>query len=194
MEQSIPEQPLLAIVFASPHPSGYTAKLLQEFLNCLPSSYRFAIVDAYQKNAHPCTGCGLCEKVEGCQFHDLDGFDTLLREADALVVASPIYYNSFPSPMKAILDRMQRYFSARFSLGLKPPISKHKKAVLLLTCGSKGEQALPLVRSQLGMVFSTINAELVGEAVWENTDTVSIMDTGVQQQARLAAQALDGVD
>ena len=75
-----------------------------------------------------------------------------------------------PSPLKAIFDRMQRYFSARFYQNKKPPIKKAKNAVLLLTCGSNDERGPKIIITQVKMVFTILNAKLTGTIVWYDTD------------------------
>ena len=115
-------------------------------------------------------GCGFCEHKEGCVNSDFDQIDHLLRTCDYLVVASPVYNLSFPAPLKAIFDRTQRYFSARFVRGERPPIAKHKKAAMLLTCGADSRDGADIIRKQLKMIFTVLNTELAGEVLWKNTD------------------------
>ncbi len=157
------------VLYGSPRQDGFTAQMLQRFLEELQcSSYT---VDAYQRNIHPCTGCGYCERVQGCIYNDFDDIHVQLCSADYLIVASPVYNLSFPSPLKAVFDRMQRYFSARFAQGIRPPIAKHKQAAMLLTCGSKNSEGADIIRKQLNMIFTILNASLEQEVVWQNTDS-----------------------
>lgn len=149
--------------------------------------WRTAEVNAYELNAHPCTGCRACAKKEKCTYDDLDKFDKELRKCDLLVVASPVYNDSFPSPMKAILDRTQRYFEARFSLGLRQPIKKHRDAVLLLTMGREEDFPLEVTAHQLQRAFSVMNTTLTGCAVWDGTDLGRRNLGPAQQKARALA-------
>ena len=113
----------LLVLFGSPNGQGCTRKLLDSFLVRFRenNSWEITEINAYEENVHPCTGCKSCAKKEGCVFDDFDRIDKELRASDLLVVASPVYNCSFPSPLKAVLDRTQRYFEARFSLGIRPP-------------------------------------------------------------------------
>lgn len=158
------------VLFGSPHQDGATAELLQAFLKAVPQEIDWVLVNAYQKSIQPCLGCGCCEKKNGCVNSDFDEIDHLLRTCDFLVVATPVYNLSFPAPLKAILDRTQRYFSARFVRGERPPIAKHKRAVMLLTCGADSREGEEIIRKQLKMIFTVLNTELVGEVLWKNTD------------------------
>ena len=53
------------------------------------------IVDVARKNIHPCRGCGFCEKKGFCVIDDVDmskGIYSLLREAEIVVAASPVFF------------------------------------------------------------------------------------------------------
>jgi multimeric flavodoxin WrbA len=179
----------LLVLFASPHSHGYTSRLTQWFLHCFQqdNSWELELWDVFEKNPHPCTGCRVCAQQEGCSFSDLDDLDAALRESDLLVVASPVYNFSFPAPMKAVLDRTQRYFEARFSLGKQPPIKKHREAVLLLTMGSKEEFGVEVMTHQLRRAFTVMNTELTGCVVWSETDRGDLHRRQVQEQAEALA-------
>lgn len=159
------------ILFGSPHRRGFTGLLLEEYLQALGDHFHTEMVNAYDLKIEPCQGCGFCEKQDGCMIPDFTEIDQLLRTADLLLVATPIYYLGLPAPLKAILDRTQRYFSARFSLGLHPPIAKHKEAALLLTCGAESGDGADMISRQIKMAFTVLNATLREEILWAGTDT-----------------------
>ena len=168
---SDPKKKIL-VLFGSPHKEGFTRQLAESFLAPFRDSGEWEVEewDAYERQARPCLGCGACQKAEACALHDLDGWDRALRDSDFLAVAAPVYNASFPAPVKAMLDRTQRYFEARFALGKKPSIAKHREAALLLTMGSEDEFALEVCSHQLGRAFSVMNTSLTGQAVWAATD------------------------
>ena len=173
------------VVFGSPNQQGHTGTILSEFLRDFEAAedWHLTQFSAYDLNAHPCTGCKACAKKGQCVFKDLEDFDKKLRQCDLLVWASPIYNSSFPAPMKAILDRTQRYFESRFSLNIKLPIKKHRKAVLLLSMGSDDAFGIDVAHYQLKRAFSVMNTELVGCAVWRATDL------GVKNRAEALVEA-----
>lgn len=56
-------------------------------------------------NIHPCDGCGVCKK-ETCHIND--GMNELLLKvsaADAIIIASPVYYGGISGGLKCFLDR-----------------------------------------------------------------------------------------
>lgn len=164
------------VLFGSPKKDGFTMKMLQCFLNALPPGYDITFFSAYERKVAPCIACGLCEKEDACVYHDMDEMDRLLRTVDLLIVATPIYNLGFPSPLKAVLDRTQRYFSARFARGVKPPIEKQKESVLLLSCGADDTVGAQMMERQLKMIYTVINARLREVILWKNTDRDDKMD------------------
>ena len=53
-----------------------------------------------------CTACGACRQEEKCPIKD-DAFAvfTKMKEADAIILATPVYYGSASSLIKAMMDR-----------------------------------------------------------------------------------------
>lgn len=98
-------------------------------------------LDAFALSPLPCDDCRYCYRVDGCSKPDLKEFYTALEEADALALVTPVYNRSFPAPLKALLDRTQRYWAARFIRGIRPPITRPKQAFLLTAAGSGGDDA-----------------------------------------------------
>lgn len=184
-------KPVMLVLFSSPRKNGYTKKLLDSFLSVAKNEYDVRIIDCYKLMPKPCIHCGKCETADLCVFDDLDEYNTLLNEAEALVFASPVYNLSVPAPLKALIDRSQRYFSKRFSLGIKPPIKKHKKAILLLTCGSDDRSGFEIIEKQLSRMFTIINAELFGKVSIAETDKIKDTTECERQAYELAKSLAD---
>ena len=190
------EQKRVVLLFGSPHAKGATAKLLEVFLQTAESvgNVQISRFDAYRGNYHPCTACGFCQKQEACVFPDLNDFDAELRQADAIVVASPVYGLSFPAPLKAIMDRWQRYYEARFALGIRHSIRKPKTAVLLTAYGSTDADGVAIMQRQLELSFSVMNTTLLEVVAWPDTDHTGSdnLPPHIAEQARRAALAMLG--
>jgi multimeric flavodoxin WrbA len=159
----------ISVLFGSPHKNGYTSNLLNYFLSFLPDC-EISLINAYEKNVKPCIDCNVCKTVEKCFYNDMDDIDCLLRKCDIIVVASPVYNTSFPAPLKAILDRMQRYYRAKFDLKTVPPIKKEKTAVVLLTQGSSNDFTEENIKTQIEPLMSLLNAHKTEYLTLKNTD------------------------
>lgn len=159
------------IIFGSPHKNGFTANVLKNFLTSLNESYEFSFIDCYKKNVHSCIACEFCKLHDGCIYDDMDDIDRLLKTVDIIIFASPTYNSSVPSPMKAVFDRMQRYYHARFFRNIKPVIPKKKDGVLIMTCGSKDDFGTTVIKRQVKLVCSIINCNISKEIIVDQTDS-----------------------
>lgn len=175
---------VLALI-ASPRKTGYTAKLLGSMLREFPKGTNIEIVNLYELNPTPCNACGYCKACNGCSKKDLEEFFKKFETADVIVFATPIYFMGVPAPMKALIDRFQRYFEARFRRNTKTPIEKHRKAALIVTSGADGEIGFEVIKHQLLQAFTVLNIEMCGSMLARNTDKCGIDKTDIEK-----AQAL----
>jgi len=165
----------LIIINGSPRKDGVCAEVAKQvktyFDDCEITEY-----SAYELSAAPCIACGYCEKNEGCSNNDLDGFFEDFEDADYVAVFSPVYNNFFPAPLKAITDRFQHYYSARFERGINPPIAKPKKAGLVITSGSTVKQTrinFDFMYNTLKQIFAVSNIDLKARYYIPGTDLKS---------------------
>ena len=92
------------------------------------------------------------------------------EQADYFVISTPVYNSGVPAPLKAIVDRFQRYYALRFSHGVKPPVAKPKKAALIITAGSKGE-GKDEIKAMFERQFTVLNTQLVSTVFFDGTDS-----------------------
>lgn len=172
-------------IMASPRKTGYTAKLLGSLLREFPKGTNIEIVNLYELNPIPCNACGYCKAGNGCSKKDLEDFFKKFETADVIVFATPIYFMGVPAPFKALLDRFQRYYEARFRRNMQNPIEKHRKAVLIVTSGSDGEIGYEVIKHQLLQAFTVLNIELCGTTLARNTDKCGVDNTDVDRARAL---------
>ena len=180
------------IIFASPHKNGPTAKLLDRFLSGLsPETWEVETLDVFKTAIRPCVACGVCKEKDGCVYPDLDAFDASFRACDLLIIASPVYNLSFPAQFKAVLDRFQRYFEARFTRGVRPVMEKKRSAVLLLTMGKGDAFAVEVCEKTLRQSFSILNVKLKTVLCLPDTDAGVAEDAPVFENARIKDIEID---
>ena len=64
-----------------------------------------------------CTECDDCYSLGECSTaDDMDIVYAALERADRIIIASPIFFMSFPSQLKAMIDRTQRYWALKYVL------------------------------------------------------------------------------
>jgi len=176
------------VLFGSPRNNGPTAKLLNSFLGSLPAGAKVEIYDCFKNSPAPCDDCRYCHYVEGCSYSDLDDFYGKLENANVLVFATPVYNLSFPAPLKAVIDRMQRYWSARFKQGIRPPIEIKKQAYLLTTCGCDSAEEGKMLEKQLKPVLTILNAKLAKSVHFTGADRQRPMDESIAAAMEAAKQ------
>lgn len=169
----------------SPRPKGNTVNLLSEFLSGFSKYDKIDLYNIFDIDPKACNDCGYCKNHCKCYYEDLDFFMDTLEAADTIIVASPIYNLTFPAPLKALYDRFQRYYNARFVQNKKPPINKPKKGGLLLTCGSSSYDGFNIAEKQTRLLFSILNTTLAIKFYVPNTDYKEISDSELKEVGML---------
>ncbi len=109
------------LINGSPHAEGCTYTALTEVASALNEAN--IGTEIFQIGTAPvrgCIGCGGCSGKGKCVFDD-DIVNRLIekaKEADGLVIGSPVHYASAGGAITAVLDRL--FFSASGSLSYKP--------------------------------------------------------------------------
>ncbi len=103
----------------SPRGAGNTAAALAEMKLIFDQEGIGAeIVQVGHLPIRGCIACGGCGKAGQCVFDDgVNEIADKFREADGLVVASPVYYASANATLTALLDRL--FYSTRFDKRMK---------------------------------------------------------------------------
>ena len=97
------------VVMGSPRRKGNSATLAQSVVAGAESAG--AEVESFYLHGmdiRPCDGCGTCRQdgSSGCIIDDdMQGLYPKLRQTDALVIASPIYYFTVSAQTKVFIDR-----------------------------------------------------------------------------------------
>jgi multimeric flavodoxin WrbA len=161
------------ILTGSPRKGGVSTKMAGIFAEKWKNAAQgneTATINAYRAAVRPCIHCGGCQKAASCVFDDYAAIDSAFKTVDVLVVASPVYGLGFPAPLKAVFDRTQQYFEAKFSRGVTQPIAKYKKGLLLTASGGGDPRSASFMEEELRLVFKIVNAELCGVVSVLNTD------------------------
>ncbi len=119
----------------SPRANGCTATALQEMAGVFEKEgIETEIIQVGNKDIRGCIACGRCGELGKCVFDDLvNEVAEKLRDADGMVIGSPVYYGSPNGTMIAFLDRLF------YSSGSVP---KHMKVgASVVTCRRGGNTA-----------------------------------------------------
>ncbi len=107
------------LINGSPRPNGCTAEALKEMIGVFESEgIECELLHVGSRPLRGCTNCGFCAKNEGCVFDDeVNRAAASFKEADGLVVGSPVYYASPNGTLISFLDRL--FYSTGFSKQMK---------------------------------------------------------------------------
>ena len=107
------------MINGSPRANGNTAIALDEMKKVFESEgVDVEVVQVGNKAVRGCIACGKCKEIGKCVFDDVvNELAARFKEADGLVVASPVYYASANATLIATLDRL--FYSSNFDKTMK---------------------------------------------------------------------------
>ena len=105
-----------------------------------------------------CQGCNHCKSAEECKIiDDLSGLLEDIREADAVVFGSPIYFYLFTGQFKLMEDRMYSFIDPVFKSRLRPG----KKAVIVTSQGNPDLSAFEKAADDFAGILKLLGFEVV---------------------------------
>jgi multimeric flavodoxin WrbA len=115
------------------------------------------------KKIEPCRECGNCERKGFCIIDDeMQDIYPLLRKADLVVMATPIFFYGATAQMKALIDRSQALWSRTYVYNLKDPGRKWRKGFLLAVGATKGKNLFEGVNLTAKYFFDAVGASFDG--------------------------------
>ena len=122
----------ILVLNGSPRPNGNTKGMVEAFREgAVSAGHQVDVADVCRMKIGGCLACEYCHTKghgECVQRDDMQKIYSLLKEAEMLVLASPIYYHGISGQLKCVVDR---FYSAAYPS--KPP--KLKKVAMILSSG-----------------------------------------------------------
>jgi len=156
---------------------------------------RTHVIQAAKKNVKPCIGCGFCEKNGFCITQDDDmkpEIYPLMREADVIVLASPIYFYNVTAQIKVLIDRSQALWSRKYKLNLTDPARNFRRGFLLSLGATKGKNLFEGVHLTAKYFFDAVAARYEGGLTYWRIENPGEMEKHptVQQEVKEAVNRL----
>jgi protein-tyrosine-phosphatase len=82
----------------------------------------------------------------------------LLRSADLVVAASPVYFYGLTAQLKGLIDRCQTLWSRKYKYQLKDPLASTRKGLLFSVAASRGRQLFDGIELTATYFFDAIDA------------------------------------
>lgn len=144
----------------SPRIEGNTDILLKEMLEPIrEAGHGIILFKLNFMNIKPCQDCGGCDKTGQCIINDdMAGIYSAIREADRIILASPIFFFGLSAQAKTMLDRCQSFWCEKYLLNRSISEGQYgRKGFLLLVGGMKKETGIQCAEATAKAFFRTIN-------------------------------------
>lgn len=171
MDRSSPSSPNVLGIAGSPRREGNSELLLDACLEGVRdaggSARKIVVADL---RIEPCRGCNECSTTGECVIDDdMAAIYPVLDASDAIVVATPVFFATVPSTLKAFYDRCQPYWARRYVMKQPAPETKRPGVLLVVRAGGDpfGHECAETTTKS---VFAVLGVALSDEIVVEGVD------------------------
>ena len=144
----------------SPRENGNTELLLREaFRGVEESGPAVQVFNLNKMNIMPCQNCGGCDETGVCIYEDdMTRIYEAIRNADRIILASPIFFFALSAQTKIMIDRCQAFWCGKYLLRKPIPEGPYgRKGLLLLVGGMKKEIGVQCAEATAKAFFRTIS-------------------------------------
>jgi len=157
----------IVVIVGSVRKNGNTEILAKAFVDGAKKNNNVEIISVADYKVNPCIGCNACFSREGnaCfQDDDMPKIYDILREADIIIIASPVYFYGISAQLKAIVDRLHTPLRNSFNV---------KKIGLLLVAGATLPTVFDSIELQYQLILDYFNLQDVGRV-----HAIGVIDRG----------------
>jgi multimeric flavodoxin WrbA len=149
-------------ISASPRQRSNSDLLLREVIAAAEAAgaeARYISLNDY--SIAPCAECGACSKTGRCRIDD--DYRKIMAEmlaADAIVVATPVFFMAVCAQCKLLIDRCQCLWSKKYIL--KEPVAAEnagRRGMVIAVGGSKSKKMFESVRLTMKYFFDALEVE-----------------------------------
>ncbi|AZR73665.1 hypothetical protein BBF96_09870 [Anoxybacter fermentans] len=165
----------LALI-GSPRKNGNSKKIVNQILKGIKSIKRdIEIHEIFlaKQNIQPCIACEGCHQRPGCIIRDdMQKLYPKFNQADLIIVASPVYFNSVSAQLKGMIDRCQAIWASKYILQNSIiDRKKYRLGIFVATAGNPEGiiEFEPSIRV-IDIFFKSINTRYYKNFFVANTD------------------------
>lgn len=158
-------------ISASPRRGGNSEALLDKVLEGAGASgLNTEKIILNEQKFLPCQECAGCRNTGRCVLDDaMQNIYAQLDAADIVILASPIFFGSLCAQLKAMIDRCQCCWTAKYILGYKGKGSA-KKGYLILTSTADKKRFFQNAESIVKNLFAVLDIEFKDRLYCPNVD------------------------
>ena len=149
----------------SPRKKGNTHFLLSSFMDAAEKlGAQTRTVEVTQKSIAACKELIVCEKKGYCPIDDDMKHEIypLIRQAEVVVIGTPIFFYNMTAQLKAMVDRCQTFWARKYVFKLKDPAQIMRRGFLLSVAATKGKTLFEGLELTTKYFFDAIDASYAG--------------------------------
>ncbi|MGE5579109.1 MAG: flavodoxin family protein [Bacillota bacterium] len=157
----------------SPRRNGNTRILLNAFVEeCASKGHELELIDLTNParwDINPCLGCDRCVSGRCIRNDSMQDLYPRIREADAIVLASPVYFYGLPAQVKAMIDRCQLFYNQKYRR--KEPVRTRPCKGFFISCGAThGAKLFDGAILTVKYWFDALDVQYAGDALFHGID------------------------
>ncbi len=160
-------------LLGSPRKKGNSDILLSMFMETLQENgVATEVIDVCRRDIQPCKEMTVCEKKGICPIDDDMSREIygLLRKADIVVAASPIFFYNVTAQLKAFIDRCQTLWARKYMLKLNDPGQATRQGFMLAVGATSGKQLFDGVHLTAKYFFDAVAAKYAGSLTYRGVE------------------------
>lgn len=157
----------------SPRKKSNTETLLKWFLEAAADRGADTLMfDVGRKRVEPCRELIVCEKKGYCPIDDDMKHEVypLLRRADVVVAATPIFFYNATAQLKALIDRSQTLWARKYRFRLQDPGDGMRRGFLLSVAATRGKTLFEGLELTARYFFDAVAASYDGSLTYRGIE------------------------
>ncbi|HWQ66414.1 MAG TPA: flavodoxin family protein [Methanospirillum sp.] len=142
----------------SPRTGGNTATLVARALEgAKASGAETELISLPSLTISGCQGCKYCKTHETCRINDdMQDLYKKIREADAIIFGTPVYFAQMSGQMKIFIDRLYALIDSEYM----PLIAPGKKAAVILAQGDENADTFIRINETFSFAMSFLGVSM----------------------------------
>ncbi|NLL94597.1 MAG: flavodoxin family protein [Thermoplasmatales archaeon] len=169
----------IVAINGSPRKDGCCAKVMEKVAETAKAKgFKAEIINVAALNIKGCKACMACKKTGECaQRDDMTALYQKLRDADMLLLATPIYFAAETAQLKCFIDRL--YAMIPIVDGeMRPDMGKKKVASVFIPCGApNGAMAYGGVLTRLTSTLKSFGIDNISGAIVPGAKPDTVLGT-----------------
>jgi multimeric flavodoxin WrbA len=186
-------------IAGSPRRNGNTDLLLQEAVKgAVSKGAESRTIVLAEMNIAPCRHCDGCIETGRCVIDDdMQLVHQLLREADRLILASPIFFMGLTAQTKAMVDRCQALWALKYLLKLPVAVNSggERKGAFISVGGTGVSNLFQPAIATVKILFKTLEASYSDDLLFPRIDekgAIAQHPTALSQAFALGQKLAEG--